>query len=295
MSDASIDDRPSVAARVARAVVPGRYRPFVGGVVRSLKHPGDAVHCPCCGGSFGRFREHRGRPTAKCPRCGSLERHRLLLIYLRERTDIFSSRLSVLHVAPEFCLGRRLQKANLRYVSADLDSPLAMQRADLMQLPYPDASFDIVICNHVLEHVGDDRRALREIRRVLARRGRAILMSPIDERCAETHEDPSVTTPDERQRVFGQSDHVRRYGRDFGDRVAAEGFSVSAIRYLDELDPEVVAHQGLRRDDEVFQHDDVFVCVAAAAVTDDNSTQGSEALLAASLPSDDLRPHSAAA
>jgi SAM-dependent methyltransferase len=254
--------RPGVARRAMRALAPGRYRPRIVGAIRSIGHRGDAVRCPCCDGDFNRFIPHRGRPYAKCPGCGALERHRLLLLFLRERTDFFSSRLAMLHIAPEHALQRRLRsQTNLRYLSVDLDSPLAMEHADLLQLPYADSRFDVVMCNHVLEHVSDDRRALGEIHRVLRPGGRAILMSPIDQNRADTLEDPSVTAPAERHRVFGQSDHIRRYGRDFGERVATEGFTVTTVPYLDECDLEETTRLGLRRESSLFQRDDIFVCV----------------------------------
>jgi SAM-dependent methyltransferase len=181
--------------------------------------------------------------------------------FLRRHTDIFLAQLSVLHVAPEYALQRQLRRLqNLDYRSADLDSPLAMDTVDLLDMPYPSASFDLVICNHVLEHVSDDRRALREIRRVLRPGRYAIIMSPIDERLVRTHEDPAVTTPAERDRIFGQGDHVRRYGRDFSERVAGERFEVRAVRHIDELDERQIAHEGLRRDSELFRADDVFLC-----------------------------------
>jgi SAM-dependent methyltransferase len=261
-----LDERPPVPVRVARSLVPGRVRPGLAGAVRSLRHRGDAVHCPCCEGDFDSFTAHRGRPHAKCPRCGSLERHRLLISFLRRRTELFTARLSVLHIAPEYSLQRRLrQLENLDYRSADLDSPLAMDSVDLLDMPYPDGSFDVVICNHVLEHVADDRVALREIRRVLAPGRFAILMSPIDEQLAETLEDRTVTSASERHRVFGQSDHLRRYGRDFDERVTAEGFTVDAVRYIDKVCREDIDRQGLRRDSAVFSADDIFVCWRTSA------------------------------
>jgi SAM-dependent methyltransferase len=261
-----LDERPPAPVRVARSLVPGRMRPGFAGAVRSLRHRGDAVNCPCCEGDFDNFIAHRGRPHAKCPRCGSLERHRLLISFMRRHTDLFAAPLSVLHIAPEYSLQRRLRRLeNLEYRSADLDSPLAMDSVDLLDMPYPDASFDVVICNHVLEHVADDRLALREIRRVLAPGRYAILMSPIDEEIPETLEDPTVTSPSERHRVFGQSDHLRRYGRDFGERVAAEGYTVDAVRYIERLPPADIAHQGLRRESKVFSADDIFVCRPTSA------------------------------
>jgi hypothetical protein len=235
--------------------------------IRAFAHRGDAVRCPCCDGSFDAFIRHRGRPHAKCPRCGALERHRLLWLYLTERTSLLSSRSSLLHFAPEPAFARRLKRdPGLRYVTADIDSPLAMDKVDIMDMPYADGSFDAVLCNHVLEHVDDDRLAMREIRRVLRPGGWAILMSPIDARRATTLEDPGITTPAARHRAFGQSDHLRLYGRDFATRVAEAGFAVRTDRYVEQLDPALVSRCGLRReDDEAFCDEDIFFCVAGPA------------------------------
>jgi SAM-dependent methyltransferase len=263
------DDQPSVLRRFARSLVPGRLRPGLFGAARALRHRGDAVHCPCCDGHFDSFIPHRGVAPGRCPRCGSLERHRLLIGYLRECTDLFVARLSVLHIAPEYYLQRRLRPAaNLTYRSADLDSPLAMDRVDLLDMPYPAGSFDVVICNHVLEHVPDDRLALSEIHRVLRPHGRAILTSPVDDTLAETLEDSTVTSPEERHLVFGQSDHLRRYGRDFAERVAASGFAVATVSYIDQVDPREVVRCGLRRESDLFPNDDIFICRRTELVTE---------------------------
>jgi SAM-dependent methyltransferase len=252
---------PAVTRRTVRALIPARRRPQLAGAVRSLRYRGDSVSCPCCGGSFDRFCAHRERPLAKCPRCGSLERHRLLLLFLADRTDILERPLELLHAAPEHALLLTLSRQpNLRYRTVDLDSPLAQDHADLMRLPYPAERFDVVLCSHVLEHVGDDRLALAEIRRVLVPGGRAVLMSPIDERRRETLEDDDVLAPADRARVFGQADHVRRYGRDFAGRVAECDFSVETIPYIDELSVADVRRMGLRRESELFERDDIFVC-----------------------------------
>lgn len=251
------------ARRAVRALVPGHLRPTLAGALRGLRHRGDAVACPCCGRSFDRFIRHRGRPHAKCPGCGALERHRMLWLYLAERTDLMSAPAALLHFAPEYAFERRLRRIpTLRYVTADIDSALAMDKVDIMAMPYADESFDAVLCSHVLEHVDDDRVALAEIRRVLKPGGLALLMTPIDGRVETTLEDPTVTTPAERHRVFGQSDHQRLYGRDFGRRVEAAGFAVRVDRYADDSDPELAARHGLRReDDEAFGDESVFRCV----------------------------------
>lgn len=262
MTRAALPIEASWQKRAARALVPPRIRPQLFGVVRSARHHGHRVYCALCEGEFNSFIPHRAITPGRCPRCSSLERHRLLIGFLREHTDLFSARLSVLHIAPEYGLQRRLRKlGNLDYRSADLDSPLAMDKVDILDMPYRDNSFQVVICNHVLEHVADDRRALREIRRVLVPDGRAIITSPIDEELAETLEDSAVTSPEERDLVFGQSDHLRRYGRDFAERIAAEGFVVDAVPYIDQFEPHEIVRQGLRRDETtLFRDDEIFVC-----------------------------------
>lgn len=251
--------------KAAAVAIPRRYRPMLRRTVRPLLHRGSAVECPCCGGQYSRFVPHRTRAHAKCPRCASLERHRLLQLYITERTDLPDAELSVLHFAPEHELQRYLrQRPRLRHRSADIDSPLADDRVDIMALPYGDASFEVVICLHVLEHVPDDRRAMRELFRVLRPGGRAIVMCPIDDRRAETLEDPSVTSPEDRARVFGQFDHVRLYGRDFSQRLAEAGFDVRIDAFLDELPPERVSRYGLRRDQVQFGREDVYLCTKPA-------------------------------
>jgi SAM-dependent methyltransferase len=255
--------RDPLIRRAARALLPPRHRPAIVGTVRALVRHGHRVQCPCCDGDFDRFIRHRGRPHAKCPRCGALERHRLLWLYLTERTNLFSRPMSLLHFAPEYAYKRRFKRIDgLRYVTADLDSALAVHSCDIMDLPFTDASFDAVLCSHVLEHVEDDRLALAEIRRVLRPGGWAILMSPIDRRRASTFEDAELTTPADRHRAFGQSDHVRLYGRDFAERVCAAGFAVRSDRYLERLGEATIARYGLRREqDDAFCDEDVFRCV----------------------------------
>jgi SAM-dependent methyltransferase len=232
------------------------------GSVRGAIHRGDAVECPCCGSSFSRFLPHRGRRRAKCPRCGALERHRLLTLFLERETDLFERPGALLHIAPEYALQRRLARVpGLRYVSGDLDSPLADVQLDVTDIPFESGSFDFLICNHVLEHVADDRRAMAEIRRVLAPGGWAILMCPVDSRRATTLEDPAAATPQQRHRLYGQSDHRRLYGRDYADRLRAAGFEVLVERYVEICESSSVARCGLRREgDEAFGEEDVFFC-----------------------------------
>jgi len=243
-------------------LIPEPRRRRLLGAIRTARHRGDAVECPCCESSFSRFISHRGRAEAKCPRCGALERHRVLWLFLERETDLLRRPGRMLHIAPEYALQRRLSRTpGLDYLSGDLDSPLADCELDAMELPFEDASFDFLVCNHVLEHVGDDRRALREFHRVLAPGGWAILMCPVDNRRATTLEDPTATTPSRRHELFGQADHVRLYGRDYAGRLAEPGFEVRAERYVEACGSSSVARFGLRREDDAFGGEDVFFCV----------------------------------
>ena len=248
--------------RALLRLMPGERRHRLLGTIRGVRYRGDLVECPCCESSFSRFLPHRGRSQAKCPRCGALERHRVLWLFLERETDLFERPGAMLHVAPEYTFLRRFSRTSgLRYVTGDFDSALADVQLDVMDLPFEVESFDFLICNHVLEHVDDDRLALSEINRVLKPGGWAILMCPVDYRRATTLEDPEVVTPQDRHRVFGQSDHARLYGRDYGDRLAAAGFDVRAESYLDAFDEETIGRLGLRREeDDAFGIEEVFFC-----------------------------------
>jgi SAM-dependent methyltransferase len=248
--------------RALLKLIPGKRRQVLLGALRGARYHGDSVECPCCRGTFSRFLSHRGRSHAKCPGCGSLERHRVLWLFLERETDLFVGPGALLHLAPEYAFLRRLsERSELDYVTGDFDSPLAAHRLDVMDLPFAAESFDFLLCNHVLEHVSDDRLALAEINRVLKPGGWAILMCPVDQRLVETLEDPTVVTPEERHRVFGQSDHVRLYGRDYPERLAAAGFEVRADPYLDRFDEDTITRLGLRREeDEAFGEEAVFLC-----------------------------------
>ncbi len=232
-------------------------------------YAGKRYRCPLCGGRFRRllsFRPEGGagfaglRRNARCPRCGSLERHRLLWLFLQERTNLFRDRLKVLSVAPEFLVQKLLLTLpNLEYLSVDLDSPLALERMDITDMRFADGEFDVILCNHVLEHIPDDRRAMRELHRVLKPGGWAIVQTPVHEDREKTIEDPSVTAPQERARLFGQVDHVRAYGRDYPQRLREAGFTVEVVDYASQMDPDSVERYAL------VEHEDVYVCAKEAA------------------------------
>lgn len=194
--------------------------------------PGDIFHCPICGGRYRRFLPFGldGRRNARCPGCGSLERHRFLWLWLRNEFGLLRRRARVLHVAPEPCVRDALAgNPALRYVSVDMFDPAADRTADLTALPFASGAFQIAICSHVLEHVMDDRAAMAELHRVLAPGGRAAVMVPVDMKRVSTFEDSAIDTAAGRSAAFGHPYHVRICGADYPDRLRAAGFVVDPI------------------------------------------------------------------
>jgi SAM-dependent methyltransferase len=216
-------------------------------------HLGRTVDCPVCRWRFRRFRDDWNRPNAICWRCGSHERHRALWLFLKSHPELLDQAASLLHFAPEWCLEHRLRGGRgLRYVTADLLPGIADVKLDLTDLELPDGAFDAVICSHVLEHITDDRIAMRELHRILTPGGWAIVMTPIDHERSTTYEDPSVMTPEERERAYWQSDHVRLYAPDVVDQLAAAGFFVERHSMVDELGETTAVRHGLIPVDEVL-------------------------------------------
>ena len=200
---------------------------------RRIKYFGIRRKCSVCNGNLRRFLEFGvdPRPEALCPLCGSLERHRLVIIFFRQKTDLFDGKTKkFLHVAPERAFVPLFRKAAAEgYLTADLAANGVMERMDITDIRHPDCSFDVIYCSHVLEHVLDDRKAMREFHRVLKPEGWAVLNVPIN--ADRTCEDPSVTDPYERETLFEQHDHVRRYGPDYTDRLAGAGFLVTQFAF----------------------------------------------------------------
>tara|TARA_Y100000991_G_C21864586_1_gene302411 strand:- start:28 stop:699 length:672 start_codon:yes stop_codon:yes gene_type:complete len=179
------------------------------------------------------------RNNVLSPSTYSLERHRLLWLYLKNETSFFKAKLKVLHFAPESALMNQFKKLkNLTYDTIDLNSPIADIKADICDLPFLDNSYDFILCNHVLEHIVDDNKAIRELYRVLKKNGIGIFQVPIDYNRDTTFEDFSVTNKKERNKLFGQYDHVRIYGLDFFDRLQKAGFSVERCEYTSKLSKE---------------------------------------------------------
>jgi SAM-dependent methyltransferase len=212
--------------------------------VLSVWLKGDTYTDPIDGKSFKRFLPYgygEQRPNALSPSTLSLERHRLLWIYLQNETEFFKKPLKVLHMAPEQCFLSIFKKmSNLDYTTADLYSPIVDVKADILDLPFEDDLFDVVFCNHVLEHIEDDARAMSELFRVMKPGGLGIFQIPQDIHLERTYEDASITSPEEKAKHFGQYDHVRIYGKDYFDRLRKAGFKVEELDYSANLPPELV-------------------------------------------------------
>lgn len=177
------------------------------------------------------------REKARCPVCGSSDRERLIFLYLTRKTDLFRQPRKLLHVAPETRLAEFLRsRPSLNYLSADLRGRNAMARTDITALPFKDEHFDVIICNHVLEHIVDDEKAMSELFRVLNTGGWAILQVPLSLTLDETYEDFSITSTTGREAAFGQADHVRIYSMDYANRLEGAGFRVSTFQWSAEPD-----------------------------------------------------------
>lgn len=199
---------------------------------------------PINGKSYRKFLPYgyeKVRENVLAPGTLSLERHRLCWLYLQNETDLFSQPQKVLHFAPEQAFLKRFRKMDhLDYTTTDLNSPIADVKADICDLPFDDNTYDFIICNHVLEHIPDDEKAMMELYRVLAPGGTAILQVPYDKDRQTTFEDDSITNPKERARIFGQYDHVRVYGMDYFDKLASVGFQVQPLNYTTSFSDEEI-------------------------------------------------------
>ena len=236
------------------------------------EHKGEGVFCPVCESKFAKFAPYypwqKTKITAgmesslKCPGCNSLQRHRLLWMYLQKKTSVFSDKpLRLLEFAPyESFFDAFSARANISYFPCDLhpdslnfiDFKGKIIRADIIDLEFPDEYFDIILCSHVLEHIPDDAKAISELFRVLKKDGHAIIQLPTDPTRAITYEDPSIVTPEEREAAFGQSDHVRLYGRDLGERLAKPGFQVTENEFVKSFSTEETAYYGLDAEERLY-------------------------------------------
>ena len=222
----------------------------------ALLYKGNNVLCPICEARFKKFFPY-GRETrenALCPNCLSLERHRLLFLYLKNKTDFFKKKINLLHIAPEQCFINIFSNSNnITYTTGDLYSPLAKIKMDIHKMPFEDNTFDVILCNHVLEHVDDDKKAMKEIKRVMKKEGFAILQVPFYYPIPNnTLEDISIISPSERERSYGQADHVRKYGRDYDKRIRSQGMKVNKSKFIYSFTKEEKKLYGLQENEIIY-------------------------------------------
>ena len=204
---------------------------------------GNNVECPVCEKSFKKFLPYgyndNQRDNVLCPYDLTLERHRLMWVYLKTKSNFFTDNIKVMHIAPEQCFYKlfRNQK-NIDYTTGDLESPLADIHFDLHKIPLEDNQYDVIFCNHVMEHVENDVQCMKELLRIMKPGGWGIFQVPMDRTRDTTYEDASITDPKEREKHFWQYDHVRLYGTNYPDVLRSAGFEVEEYNYKKELDKE---------------------------------------------------------
>ncbi len=222
------------------------------GLLNKIVYFGLAYRCPVCNSRLRRFRplieKHYSRLSAKrCPVCKSLERHRWVWLYLNEKTNLFDGQpKKMLHIAPETRFARLFQKIRgMDYLSGDIEPGRAMETIDITDIRYPDNTFDIIYCSHVLEHVPDDKKAVSEFFRVLKPGGWALILVPITGE--KTVEDAGLTDPEEKRKKFGHPDHVRICGLDYSDRLRHAGFEVAIENPSEHISKETMRRYGLNK------------------------------------------------
>ncbi len=223
-----------------------------------IKYAGNNVYCPCCGSRFKSFAPFgaKRRNNAWCPKCQSLERHRLLWLYLEKKTDLYTTPLKVLHIAPETTFFHFLNnKTNIEYCPVDIYPnlyPDGTKYFNLLEPDAPDASFDVIICNHVFQYIEEDERAMRNTYNLLKPGGWGIMQVPIDKSKQETYEDKTITTEAEREKAFGLKEHVRFYGLDYADKLRKAGFTVKVDDYTAEFSDAENYQYGFWKGDAVY-------------------------------------------
>lgn len=222
---------------------------------------GNDVECTCCGKKYITFLPAgiKKRANARCIGCGSLERHRTLWHFLQNDTDLFKrTNIKLLHPAPEKLFYQKFnQSNNIQYTSIDLypelyDYGSKTIKMDLTDIKFDNESFDVIICNHVLEHIPNDAKAMSEMYRVLKKDGWALINVPIDINREVTFEDININNPEKQLELFGQPDHVRIYGKDYITRLEKAGFVVKPIKYAEKFSPNELFKYGIKASEIIF-------------------------------------------
>lgn len=227
-------------------------------MVAPLLYKGNNVECPVCERSFSKFLSYGSdvahRENVLCPYDLTLERHRLMWLYLRDETDFFTAeKLNVLHIAPEQCFHKKFkEQKNLNYLTGDLVSPIADLHFDLHSIPLENDRFDVVFCNHVMEHVDDAIQCMKELYRVMKPGGWGIMQVPQDFSREETLQDPSIQSPEDREKYYWQKDHVRLFGRDYPRWLEKAGFSVTEFQKESKYDQNQIQRYRLQKEEILY-------------------------------------------
>ncbi len=223
-----------------------------------LKLSGNKVTCACCNKSFKHFAAfgNENRQNAWCPNCESLERHRLLWMYFKNKTNLYTEPIKLLHVAPEIIFLKLFKKQNnLDYFPVDIFPelyPKPTSYLNILEHDIPDNSFDVIICNHVFQYIEDDKKAMTSIYNLLKPGGWSILQVPINTKRRLTYEDASITDPLEREKAFGLKEHVRYYSYDYADKLREAGFTVLVEDYSNEFTDEEIYKFGFFKGDAIY-------------------------------------------
>ncbi len=244
---------------IASRIIPRHYLQYVSHFflqIFSYFLRGDNFEDPINGKTYKKLLPYgrlKSRENALAPDSMSLERHRLMWLFLKEKTNLFTDHLKFLHIAPEYCFINIFKSMkNLDYITADLISPWADIKMDVHKIPMEDNSFNVVICNHVLEHVEDAHMVMTEFYRVMKPGGWGIFQVPIDTNNHKTIEDSTITNPKERERLYWQDDHLRLFGLDYGKKLSKAGFKVTESGFINEIDPRLVERYALPKGEIIY-------------------------------------------
>ncbi len=221
-------------------------------VLRSASYQGNKVYCTCCNKGYKAFYPDNG-PFGECPGCGSSARHRLVSLYLERKTNFFKDNLRVLHIAPEHGTYKKFRKlGNLEYLSADLNSVRAKIKMDITNIQFEDNSIDVSLSSHVLEHIDDDKKAMKELYRIQKPSGWSIHQVPMDKRRKHTFEDKDINTDEERAKIYGHHDHKRVYGADYPKRLEEAGFKVICDGFAKSLSEHELLGFGINKEETIY-------------------------------------------